>query len=169
MGSNRVRKSSYDPFGNHHPRVYSNYVGTPQQNKVAECKNRDLLEKTRSLMIHMHVPKMFWSHRVLSVAYLINWLPSQVLHFKSSLEVLQKQPPNLSHLQVFGCTCFVHIQTSHQDKLDPRVAKCIFLGYSATQKDINAIILLLKDCSYQERSDLKKALYTLKIGINKMT
>jgi hypothetical protein len=120
-------------------------------------------------MIQIHVSKMFWSHKVFSVAYLIHWLPGQVLHFKYSLEVLQKQPPNLSHLQVFGCTCFVHIQTSHQDKLDPRVAKRIFFGYSATQKDINAIILLLKACSYQERSDLKKALYTLKIEINKRT
>ncbi|KAM1725440.1 hypothetical protein ACFX11_016456 [Malus domestica] len=34
-------------------------VGTPQQNGVAERKNRDLLEKTHALMIHMHVPKKF--------------------------------------------------------------------------------------------------------------
>ena len=85
-------------------------------------------------MIHMHVPKSFWSHGVLSAAYLINRLPSRILHFKSPLEVLQKQQPNLSHLRVFGCTCFVHIQTSHRDKLDPRAAKCVFLGYFATQK-----------------------------------
>ena len=51
-------------------------VGTPQQNGIAEWKNRDLLEKTRALMIQMHVPKKFWSHGVLSAAYLINWLPS---------------------------------------------------------------------------------------------
>ncbi|KAM2926469.1 hypothetical protein FF1_043834 [Malus domestica] len=34
-------------------------VGTPQQNGVAERKNRDLLEKTRSLMFQMQVPKRF--------------------------------------------------------------------------------------------------------------
>ena len=84
--------------------------------------------------IHMHVPRTFWSHGVLYAAYLINRLPSWVLHFKSPLEVLQKQPPNLSHLRVFGCTCFVHIQTSHRDKLDPRAIKCVFLGYSTTQR-----------------------------------
>ena len=112
----------------------SSCVGTPQQNGVAECKNRDLLEKTRALMLHMHVPKMFCSHGVLSAAYLINRLPSRVLQFKSPLEVLQKQPPNLSHLRVFGCTYFVHIQNLHRDKLDPRAAKCVFLGYSSTHK-----------------------------------
>jgi transposase InsO family protein len=39
----------------------SSFVGTPQQNGVAERKNRDLLEQTRALMIQMHVPKSFWS------------------------------------------------------------------------------------------------------------
>jgi hypothetical protein len=36
-------------------------VHTPQQNGIAKRKNRDLLEKTRSLMFQMHVPKIFWS------------------------------------------------------------------------------------------------------------
>ena len=40
-------------------------VGTPQQNGVAERKNRDLLEKTRSLMFQMQVPKRFWSQALL--------------------------------------------------------------------------------------------------------
>ncbi|BBH05253.1 hypothetical protein Prudu_016588 [Prunus dulcis] len=31
--------------------------GTPQQNGIAERKNRDLLEKTRALMLQMNVPK----------------------------------------------------------------------------------------------------------------
>ena len=32
---------------------------TPQQNGVAERKNRHLLEVARSLLLHMHVPKSF--------------------------------------------------------------------------------------------------------------
>jgi len=87
----------------------SSFVGTPQQNGVAERKNRDLLEQTQALMIQMHVPKSFWSQGVLSVAYIINWLPSRVLLFKSPLEVLQKQSPDVSHLRMFDCTCFVYI------------------------------------------------------------
>ena len=34
-------------------------VGTPQQNGIAERKNRDLLEKTRSIMLNMNVPNFF--------------------------------------------------------------------------------------------------------------
>ena len=109
-------------------------VGTPQQNGIAERKNRDLLEKTRALMFHMNVPKKFWSQRVLTATYIINRLPSRVLNFKSPHEVLKGKSLNLLHLRVFGCTCFVHVQTPHRDKLDSRATKCVFLGYSSTQK-----------------------------------
>ena len=83
-------------------------------------------------MFHMHVPKKFWSQGVLTATYLINRLPSRVLDFKSPYEVLKGRKLNLSQLKVFGCTCFVHIQSSHRDKLDPRAVKCVFLGYSST-------------------------------------
>ncbi|PRQ36654.1 putative RNA-directed DNA polymerase [Rosa chinensis] len=109
-------------------------VGTPQQNEIAERKNRDLLEKTRALMFQMNVPKKFWSQGVLTATYLINRLPSRVLGFKSPLEMLKGRKIDLSHLKVFGCTCFVHIQAHQRDKLDPRADKCVFLGYSSTQK-----------------------------------
>jgi hypothetical protein len=138
--------------------LQSSCVGTPQQNGVVERKNKDLLEKTKALMMYMHVPKTFWSHGVLSAAYLINRLPSRILHFKSPFEVLQKQPPNLSHLRVFGCTCFVHIQTSHRDKFDPRAAKCVFLGYSATQKGYKCYhppskkLFISRDVRFEESS-----------------
>nr|GEW82512.1 hypothetical protein [Tanacetum cinerariifolium] len=53
-------------------------------------------------------------------AYLINRLPSRVLDFKCPLEVLQVKQPKISHLRVFGCTCFVHLSANHRDKLDQR-------------------------------------------------
>ena len=110
-------------------------VNTPEQNGVAERKNRDLLEKTRAIMMQMNVPKHFWSYGVLTATYLINRLPSRVLDFLCPLEVLQQKKPDLSHLKVFGCTCFVHLSaTQRRDKLDPRAVKCVFLGYSQTQK-----------------------------------
>ncbi|XP_073031147.1 uncharacterized protein [Primulina eburnea] len=71
-------------------------------------------------------------------------LPSRVLDFKCPLEVLQDKAPNLSHLKVFGCTCFVHVSTTHRDKLDPRAVKCIFLRYSQTQKGYKCYDFLSK-------------------------
>ena len=122
-------------------------VGTPQQNGVAERKNRDLLEKTRALMIHMHVPKKFWSFAILTATYLINRLPSRVLGFKSPYEVLKGRKIDLTHLKVFGCVCFVHIQTLNRDKLDARATKCVFMGYSTTQKGYKCFNPVTKKCT----------------------
>jgi hypothetical protein len=57
-----------------------------------------------------------------------------VLNFKSPLEVLKGRKVAINHLRTFGCTCFVHIQSKDRDKFDSRAVKCVFLGYSSTQK-----------------------------------
>ena len=37
--------------------------------------------------------------------------------------------------RVFGCTCFVQDLSHGLDKLSPRSIKCVFVGYSQTQKE----------------------------------
>ena len=39
-------------------------VDTPAQNRVAERKNRHLLETVRALLFQMHMPKHFWADAV---------------------------------------------------------------------------------------------------------
>ena len=36
--------------------------------------------------------------------------------------------------RIFGCTSFVHVHSQNRGKLDLRAIKCVFLGYSSTQK-----------------------------------
>jgi len=50
-------------------------VDTPQQNDIAERKNRHL-EVTRALLFQMYVPESYWDEVILTDAYLINQLPS---------------------------------------------------------------------------------------------
>lgn len=114
-------------------------VDTPQQNGVAERKNRHLLEVARSIMFTNNVPKYFWGDSILTACYLINRLPTRVLNFKIPFKFfLQYYPQTRSigslPLKVFGCKSFVHVHNHNRSKLDPRALPCIFLGYSATQK-----------------------------------
>uniref|UniRef100_A0A2N9IEJ3 Integrase catalytic domain-containing protein n=1 Tax=Fagus sylvatica TaxID=28930 RepID=A0A2N9IEJ3_FAGSY len=110
-------------------------VRTPQQNGIAERKNGPILAIARALMLQMHVPKSFWADAVLTATYLLNRMPSRVLKGKSPFEILfaDKSPFSVP-LKVFGCVSFVHNLNPSRDKLDPRAHKCIFLGYSRTQK-----------------------------------
>lgn len=116
----------------------SSCIDTPQQNGVAERKNRHILEATRSLMFATHVPKHFWGEAVLTATYLINRMPSRVLNFQTPFQILLNSHPHirfLSHVppKIFGCTAFVHVVQQNRSKLDPRSLKCIFLGYSSNQ------------------------------------
>lgn len=115
----------------------TSFVGTPQQNCTVERKNLYLFKKTRALMLQMKVPKRFWSQGVMTAAYITNRLPSRVLDFKSPIEVFKGRKIDLSHLKVIGCTCYVHIQWQHRDKLDLKANKCIlfFFCYSSSKKD----------------------------------
>jgi Integrase core domain/GAG-pre-integrase domain len=107
---------------------------TPEQNEVAERKNRHLLEVTRSMMMSMNVPKHLWGQAVLTATYLINRMPSQVLDWKSPIEMLKGKNEDVIPLKTFGCVCFVQDNRPNVGKLDPKAVKCVFVGYSATQK-----------------------------------
>ena len=106
---------------------------TPQQNDVAERMNRTLNESARSMRIHAGLPKMFWAEAVNTAAYLINRGPSIPLDGKIPGEVWSEKEVNLSHLRVFGCISYVHIDYAERSKLDAKLNKCVFVGYGGDE------------------------------------
>lgn len=144
----RFRTDNARDYFNHHLNQFfqqkgiiheSSRVDTPQQNSVAERKMRHLLNVTRALLHQHSVPKFFWGEAVLTATYLINRVPSRVLGHLSPFQCLSSHFPELSlhaslPLKVFGSVAFVHVFKHHMDKFDPRALKCVFLGYSPTQK-----------------------------------
>lgn len=90
-------------------------------------------------MFSSHVPQSFWGESILTAFYLINRLPSKPLKFQTPISVLQKTFPesrviNSLSPKVFGCSAFVHNISPNKGKLDPKSTKCVFVGYSSTQK-----------------------------------
>ncbi|RVW86108.1 putative mitochondrial protein [Vitis vinifera] len=126
----------FTSFMSHHGILHqSSCAHTPQQNGVAERKNRHLVETARTILLHSNVPFRFWGDAVLTACYLINRMPSSVLHDQIPHSLLfPDQPLYFLPPRVFGCTCFVHILTPGQDKLSAKAMKCLFLGYSRLQK-----------------------------------
>jgi transposase InsO family protein len=75
---------------------------TPQQNGVAERKNRHLLDVVRTLLIDSSVPTRFWVEALSTIVHLINRLPSQVLNFASPYSILFGVIPEYDSLHVLG-------------------------------------------------------------------
>lgn len=102
-------------------------VCNPQQNEVVESKNLQLLDITRALMIHMHIPKCFWSDALVTACYLINRMPSSVLDGTSPHSILFPHSPFFS-LPPTVFWLFVMLTEPGFDKLNPRTTKCVLLG-----------------------------------------
>ncbi|XXG61102.1 hypothetical protein AAC387_Pa04g2839 [Persea americana] len=107
---------------------------TPQQNGVAERKNRHLLDVTRSLLLESSVPTRFWVEALATAVHLINRMPTTTLENQSPYYRLYKTTPSYDDLHVFGSTCFVHLPSSERTKLTAQSAQCVFLGYAPFQK-----------------------------------
>ena len=100
-----------------------------------ERKNRHLVETARTLLLHHKVPQRFWGDTTLAACYLINRMPSFVLHEQIPYSILfPNQPLFCLPPRVFGYVRFVHILTSGKDKLSTKATKCVFLGYSRLQQ-----------------------------------
>ena len=128
--------TSFSSFMSSHEILHqSTCAYTPQQNGVTEHKNCHLVKTARTLLLHQKVPQCFWGDAILVACYVINRMPSSVLHNQIPHSILLPTQP-LCYLppHVFGCICFVHILTPRQDKLSAKVTKCVFLGYSRLQR-----------------------------------
>ena len=135
---------------------------TPQQNGVAERKNRSLLNISRALMFESHVPASYWPEAISTANYLSNRLPTKSLEFRTPLATLESfHPIPSSHSlppRIFGCVVYVHLPKRDRTKLEPRAAKCVFLGYGVGQKGYRCFdplhnkLYTTMDCDFFEHS-----------------
>ncbi|KAK9073828.1 hypothetical protein SSX86_006422 [Deinandra increscens subsp. villosa] len=80
---------------------------TPQQNGVAERKNRTLIETARTLLADANLPIKFWSEAVYTACYVLNHVLIVKRFNKTSYELLKGRKPNLNFFEPFGCLCTV--------------------------------------------------------------
>ncbi|CAL1409608.1 unnamed protein product [Linum trigynum] len=107
---------------------------TPQQNGVAERKNRAIMNMVRCLLSDTKVPAVFWPEAVLWTTHVLNRSPTVAHEHKTPQEVWTGQPPSVDHFKVFGCIGHVHIPDKQRRKLDDKSQPCIFLGLSSESK-----------------------------------
>ena len=76
----------------------------------------------------------FWPYAFSTASFLLNRLPTSVLDFISPWEKVNSVSPTLSALKTFGCACYPYVKPYNKHKLQPRLVKCVFLGYPPLSK-----------------------------------
>lgn len=131
---------------------------SPQQNGVAERKNRSLQEMAICLLADANMTKLYWGEAVMTAAYLQNRLPSRVVE-GTPYELWTGRKPDIRHFRVFGCEAYVHIPDVKRSKLDQKAVKLRFVGYSEDHKGYRFLdeatnrITISRDAKFLELGD----------------
>uniref|UniRef100_A0A2N9IH71 Integrase catalytic domain-containing protein n=1 Tax=Fagus sylvatica TaxID=28930 RepID=A0A2N9IH71_FAGSY len=107
--------------------------GTPQQNGVAERRNRTLMEMVRSMLSNSSVPISLWMEALKTAVYLLNRVPSKAVQ-KTPFELWTGRKPSLRHFHIWGCPAEARIYNPHEKKLDSRTVSGYFIGYPEKSK-----------------------------------
>ncbi|KAM2369740.1 hypothetical protein ACFXTH_047137 [Malus domestica] len=107
---------------------------SPQQNGVAERKNKTVIEMTRTMMIEKKIPLKFWAEAVNTAVYLQNRCPTSALNKITPFEAFNGRKPGVQHLKIFGSLCYIHIPSQKRHKLKENGEKRVFVGYGNCEK-----------------------------------
>ncbi|KAI3825339.1 hypothetical protein L1987_06821 [Smallanthus sonchifolius] len=103
----------------------------PQQNGVAERKNRTLVETARTMLADSKLPVTFWAEAVNTACHVLNRVLTVKRHNKTCYELLNNRKPNLEYLLPFGNPCTLLKVRDVPTKFSAKAIEGIFLGYVA--------------------------------------
>ncbi|WVZ63057.1 hypothetical protein U9M48_012727 [Paspalum notatum var. saurae] len=139
----KIRSDNGREFDNTNIEEYCDEVGikhefsatyTPQQNGVAERKNRTLITLARSMLDEYGTSEKFWAEAINTACYASNRLYPHRLLDKTPYELLNGRKPNISYFRVFGCKCYIYKKRQHLGKFQRRCDIGFLLGYSSKSK-----------------------------------
>jgi hypothetical protein len=87
----------------------------PQQNGVAERKNRTICEAARAMMHDQNLPLSLWAEAASIAVYIQNRCPHKAFEAKNPEEVFTGCKPSIDHLRIFGSPVYIHISKREED------------------------------------------------------
>nr|GEZ50266.1 putative ribonuclease H-like domain-containing protein [Tanacetum cinerariifolium] len=103
---------------------------TPQQNGIAERKNRTLIEASRTMLADSLIPIPFWTEAVNTACYVQNRVLVTKPHNKTPYELLHGRTPSIGFMRPFGCPVTIFNTLDSLGKFDRKVDEGFLVGYS---------------------------------------
>nr|GEV37621.1 hypothetical protein [Tanacetum cinerariifolium] len=114
-------------------REFSN-ARTPQQNGVAERRNRTLIEVDRTMLAYAKLPVTFWAEAVNTACYVQNRVLVNKSHNKTPYELFNGRSPAIGFLKPFGCHVMILNTLDNLGKFEEKGDEGYFIGYSMFSK-----------------------------------
>ena len=102
---------------------------TPQQNGIAERKNRTLREMINSMLNSSGLPHNLWGEALLTANFILNRIPFKNSN-KSHHEVWKERLPSYKMIKIWGCLAKVLSPLLKRTKLGPKTIDCVFIGFA---------------------------------------
>nr|GEW88083.1 ribonuclease H-like domain-containing protein [Tanacetum cinerariifolium] len=103
---------------------------TPQQNGVAERKNKTLIEAARTMLADFKLPTTFWAEAVNIACYVLNRALVIKPHNKTPYELIRGRPPLINFMKPFRCPVTILNTRDYLGKFDEKANEGFFVGYS---------------------------------------
>ncbi|GKB36953.1 retrovirus-related pol polyprotein from transposon TNT 1-94, partial [Tanacetum coccineum] len=113
---------------------FDNGIETPQQNGVADRRNRILIEAARTMLADSKLPTTFWAKAVNTACYVQNRVLVVKPHDKTSYEIFHGRTPTLSFMRPFGYLVTILNTIDHLGKFNGKADEGFFVGYSLNSK-----------------------------------
>ncbi|GKD10498.1 putative ribonuclease H-like domain-containing protein [Tanacetum coccineum] len=107
---------------------------TPQQNGVAERKNRTLIEAARTMLANSKLPTTFYAKVVNIACYVQNMVLVTKPYNKTPYELFLGRKPALVFMRPFGYPVTILNTIDHLGKFDGKADERFFVGYSISSK-----------------------------------
>ncbi|GJZ46447.1 putative RNA-directed DNA polymerase [Tanacetum coccineum] len=107
--------------------------GTPQQNGVAEKRNRTVMDMVSSMLANSKFPEFLWTGALKTATHILNRVPSKSVP-KTPYEIWTRRKPSLRYLRVWGCLAEAKLYNPQSRKLDLKTISCFFIGYPERSK-----------------------------------
>ncbi|GJR91926.1 putative ribonuclease H-like domain-containing protein [Tanacetum coccineum] len=91
---------------------------TPQQNGVAERRNRTLIEAAKTMLADSKLSTTFWAKAVNTACYVQNRVLVVKPHNKTLYELFRGRTPSLSFMKPFGCHVTILNTLDHLEKFN---------------------------------------------------
>ncbi|GKB23083.1 retrovirus-related pol polyprotein from transposon TNT 1-94 [Tanacetum coccineum] len=125
---------------------------TPQQNGIAERRNRTLIEAARTMLADSKLPTTFWAKAVSTACYVHNRVLVVKPHNKTPYELFRGFKPALSFMRPFGCHVTILNTLDSLGKFDGKSDEgTISNDYVGTSEEISQDCIVMpiwKDTSY---------------------